>query len=346
MMDPKHIDWSKLGFGYIKTNFRFVSTWKDGQWSEGKLIEDAQVHLHEGSPALHYAQQCFEGLKAQRAPDGRILLFRADLNAERMLLTARRLLIPELPTDLFLRGVRATVRANAEWVPPHGLGASMYIRPFLIGTGENLGLRPAKEFEFRVFVSPVGPYYGTAGFSPVAFAEVGIDRAAPRGTGNVKAGGNYAGGLLATRKAQELGAKEALYLDASTRRFLEEAGSANIILAMKGNRLVTPQSEAILSSITRRSLMELGKRELGLQCEERPVEIRKELSEILEMGACGTAAVLSPIHRLYLDDQWHEIGPYGEQAGPVMTKLYELLTSLQIGTREDPYRWTEEVSDK
>ncbi|MDH5560170.1 MAG: branched-chain amino acid aminotransferase [Deltaproteobacteria bacterium] len=339
----KDLLWQNLGFEYIRTDFRFVAQFKDGKWSEGGLIESENMEIHEGSPAIHYAQQCFEGLKAQTAKDGRILLFRPRLNSERMNQTAKRLLMPEVPKDLFMRGVFETVRANQPWIPPYGTGASLYIRPLLIGIGENLGLRPAKRYEFRVFVSPVGPYYKGSGLSVISLAVTDIDRAAPLGTGNVKAGSNYAGGLLATRKAQELGANEALYLDAKTRVYLDEAGSANILLAMKGNRFVTPQSEAILPSVTRKSIMILADKELGMKTEERPVNLLKEIDEFEEVAACGTAAVLSPVGKIWVNDRWYPFYGNGVKVGPVMQKLYDLLTQIQKGERPDNFGWTVSV---
>ncbi len=339
----KDLDWANLGFNYIKTDYRFVATWENGQWSEGKSIADDIVAIHEGSPALHYSQQCFEGLKAQTAKDGRVLLFRPDLNAKRLKETAERLLMPAVPEELFMRGVIEAVRQNYSWIPPYGAGASLYIRPLLIGVGENLGLRPADKYEFRVFVSPVGPYYKGSGLSVISLAITNFDRAAPLGTGYVKAGANYAGGLLSTRAAQELGATEALYLDSAERKYLDEAGSANILLAMKGDRFVTPKSNAILPSVTRRSIMILAEDEFGLKTEERPVELIKEIPDIEEMAACGTAAVISPVGKVWVNDQWHTFYGNGEAVGPVMTKLYESLTQIQKGEKDDPYGWIVDV---
>ncbi len=339
----KDLDWPNIGFQYRKTDFRFSAQWKAGTWSEGELVESEQLQIHEGSPALHYAQECFEGLKAQTGKDGSILLFRPEENAKRMQVTARRLLIPEVPTELFLRAVEETVRANAAWIPPYGSGASLYIRPFLIGVGENLGLRPAPEFEFRVFVAPVGPYYKAGGLTPIALAVLDHDRAAPKGTGAYKAGANYAGGLLVSKKAQEAGANEALYLDAAQHRYLEEAGSANIILTFPDKLLVTPRSDAILPSITRRSILEIAEKELGYRTEHRPVDAREELPEALEMGACGTAAVLSPVSRVLIDDQWLTIGSPGEEVGPEMQLFYDSLVQLQRGEREDQFGWVKKV---
>lgn len=337
------LDWSELGFHYRPTELRFRAIWRDGDWSEGELIRSEIIPVHEGAPALHYAQQCFEGLKAQSAPDGRVLLFRPELNAERMREAASRLLIPEIPESLFLRGVEEAVRANRQWVPPHGYGAALYIRPMLIGVGENLGLKTAREFEFRVFVSPVGPYYSNSGMGVISLAVSDIDRAAPAGTGSYKVGANYAGGLLATLEAQRQGANEALYLDSGSRRFIDEAGSANILVAMDDNRLVTPKSEAVLPSVTRRSLMVIAEQELGMTVEHRAIDLRAEIDSFREVAACGTAAVLAPVGRILVDGQWHHFHDNGDSVGPVMQQLYDRLVSLQRGERDDPYGWTRAV---
>jgi len=341
--EKKPIDWKNLGFDYTKTDFRFTARYSNGAWSEGELITDEVMHIHEGSPALHYAQQCFEGMKAQTAEDGRILLFRPKLNCERMRNTSRRLSMPEVPEELFLKGVKEAVRANNAWVPPFGSGASLYVRPLLIGIGENMGLRPAPEYEFRVIVSPVGPYYKSGGLSVISLAVSDFDRAAPHGTGDVKAGANYPGGLYATRKAQELGANEALYLDSAERRYIDEAGSANIIIFNKENKLISPKSSAILPSITRRSLMTLAREEMGLETEDRPIELRKEVKSFVEVGACGTAAVLSPVGKIWFDEAWHSFYGNGEEVGPVMQELYDLLREIQSGEKADSRGWTVKV---
>lgn len=341
--EKKAIDWKSLGFEYTKTDYRFVARCRKGEWSAGELSTDEVMHIHEGSPALHYAQQCFEGMKAQTAEDGRILLFRPALNYERMHNTATRLSMPSVPEELFLRGVNEAVRANAAWVPPYGSGASLYIRPLLIGIGENMGLRPAKEYEFRVMVSPVGPYYKSGGLSVIKLAVSDFDRAAPHGTGDVKAGANYPGGLYATRKAQELGANEALYLDAAERRYIEEAGSANIIIYTRDNKLITPKSAAILPSITRRSIMDIAAKELGLETEARAIDLREEIDSFVEVAACGTAAVLSPVGKIWFDNAWHSFHGAGEAVGPVMQQLYDLLRQIQSGEKTDTFGWTVEV---
>ncbi len=342
-VSKKQLNWAELGFQYIKTDYRFTAIYQDGEWSDGGLVSEEEMSIHEGAPSLHYAQQCFEGMKAQTAEDGRILLFRPQLNCERMKRTAPRLLMPQVPDDLFLRAIEETVRANYAWIPPYGSGASLYIRPMLIGVGENLGLNPAQKYEFRVFVSPVGPYYKDAGLSVISLAVSEIDRAAPNGTGSFKAGANYAGGLAATRKAQELGANEALYLDSAEHRYIDEAGSANIIIVMKDGRLVTPASSAILPSITRRSLMELAAEHLNLDTEERPIDLRAEFGQFEEAGACGTAAVLSPVGKIWFDNEWHNIYQDGQTVGPIMQELYDLLIGIQKGEIVDQFSWLYEI---
>tara|TARA_B100000029_G_scaffold149614_1_gene144879 strand:+ start:580 stop:1626 length:1047 start_codon:yes stop_codon:yes gene_type:complete len=342
-VSKKQLNWAELGFQYIKTDYRFTAIYQDGEWSDGGLVSKEEMSIHEGAPSLHYAQQCFEGMKAQTAEDGRILLFRPQLNCERMKRTAPRLLMPQVPDDLFLRAIEETVRANYAWIPPYGSGASLYIRPMLIGVGENLGLNPAQKYEFRVFVSPVGPYYKDAGLAVISLAVSEIDRAAPNGTGSFKAGANYAGGLAATRKAQELGANEALYLDSAEHRYIDEAGSANIIIVMKDGRLVTPASSAILPSITRRSLMELAAEHLNLDTEERPIDLRAEFGQFEEAGACGTAAVLSPVGKIWFDNEWHNIYQDGQTVGPIMQELYDLLIGIQKGEIVDQFSWLYEI---
>lgn len=342
-VQKKDLNWAELGFQYSKTDHRFSAVHTNGEWQQGGLVTDDMISVHEGAPTLHYAQQCFEGMKAQTAEDGRVLLFRPDLNWQRMSEAAGRLLMPVVPQDLFMRGVEEAVRANYAWIPPYGSGASLYIRPMLIGVGENLGLKPARQFEFRVFVSPVGPYYKQGGMAVISLAVSEMDRAAPRGTGSFKVGANYAGGLLATRKAQELGANEALYLDAREGRYIDEAGSANIIIATGDGKLITPESQAILPSITRRSLMDIASKQLNMPIEQRAIDLRAEFDNFQEVAACGTAAVLSPVGKIWFDGQWHEVGGAPEAVGPVMQKLYDQLTGIQRGELEDSFGWLHEV---
>ena len=338
-VSKKNLDWGDLGFDYIKTDFRYSALYENGEWSAGSLISDEQIVIHEGAPSLHYAQQCFEGMKAQTTADGSVCLFRPALNWERMNATAPRLLIPPVPEELFLHAIEETVRANYPWIPPYGSGAALYVRPMLIGVGENLGLKPAEKYEFRVFVSPVGPYYKNSGMAVISLAVSKFDRAAPNGTGKYKAGANYAGGLLATLNAQDLGANEALYLDSAQNRYIDEAGSANIVIFTKDQKLITPSSEAILPSITRRSVMELAESELSLPTEARPIELRAEFANFQEMAACGTAAVIAPVGKIWFYNDWHTVFQGGESVGPIMSELYELLVGIQRGEKEDKFGW-------
>ena len=342
-VNKQQLNWTELGFQYHRTDYRFCAQYSSGSWNRGEMIASEVIQVHEGAPALHYAQQCFEGMKAQTAADGRVLLFRPDLNSERMNMAASRLLMPEVPSKMFIDAVQETVRANYSWIPPYGSGASLYIRPMLIGVGENLGLRPAKQFEFRVFVSPVGPYYKSDGLGVISLAVSEIDRAAPNGTGCYKVGANYAGGLLATRKAQDKGAHEALYLDSAEGRYIDEAGSANIVIAMKDGSFITPNSNAILPSITRKSLMVIAREQLHLKTEARPIDLRLEISQFEEAAACGTAAVLAPVGRILVDQQWHAIYKDGQTVGPIMQELYDRLVGIQMGELSDAFDWCHEV---
>ena len=342
-MEKKELDWAHLGFEYIKTDYRFSAKHINGKWEDGSLVESEIISVHEGAPALHYAQQCFEGMKAQTGQDDNVLLFRPDLNSTRINEAASRILVPEVPREMFFSAIEEVVRANQAWIPPYGSGASLYIRPILIGVGKNLGVRPAEAYEFRVFVSPVGPYFKSSGLAVISLAVSDTDRASPHGTGSYKIGANYAGGLLASREAKALGADEALYLDAAEQRYIDEAGSANIVVSMTGNRFVTPSSNAILPSITRRSLTTLAKDCLKMNVENRPIDLRGELDEFEEVAACGTAAVLSPVGKIFFDDQWHSFYGDGKAVGPVMQELYDLLVGIQKGDKEDPYGWIHQV---
>ena len=342
-VNKQQLNWTELGFQYHRTDYRFCAQYSSGSWNRGEMTASEVIQVHEGAPALHYAQQCFEGMKAQTAADGRVLLFRPDLNSERMNMAASRLLMPEVPRKMFIDAVQETVRANYSWIPPYGSGASLYIRPMLIGVGENLGLRPAQQFEFRVFVSPVGPYYKSDGLGVISLAVSEIDRAAPNGTGCYKVGANYAGGLLATRKAQDKGAHEALYLDSAEGRYIDEAGSANIVIAMKDGSFITPNSNAILPSITRKSLMVIAREQLHLKTEARPIDLRLEISQFEEAAACGTAAVLAPVGWILVDQQWHAIYKDGQTVGPIMQELYDRLVGIQMGELSDAFDWCHEV---
>lgn len=330
------IEWSKLGFSYIKTDYRYISYWKDGKWDEGTLTQDNRLHISEASTALHYGQQCFEGLKAYRTKDGKVQLFRPDRNAARMQDSCRRIMMPEFPIERFVDACKQVVKANEIYVPPYGSGATLYLRPFLIGVGDNLGVRPAPEFIFSVFCSPVGPYF-KGGMKPVNFSVSDYDRAAPYGTGAAKVGGNYAGSLMPHEMAVKSGFADCIYLDPATHTKIEEVGAANFFGITKDNKFVTPKSPSILPSITKYSLMQVAKDYLGMEVEERDVYIDK-LDEFAEAGACGTAAVITPIGGIGYKGKLHVF--YSEtEVGPVTKKLYETLCGIQVGDITAPEGW-------
>lgn len=334
------IEWSKLGFSYIKTDYRYISYWKDGKWDEGTLTQDNRLHISEASTALHYGQQCFEGLKAYRTKDGKVQLFRPDRNAARMQDSCRRIMMPEFPIERFVDACKQVVKANEAYVPPYGSGATLYLRPFLIGVGDNLGVRPAPEFIFSVFCSPVGPYF-KGGMKPVNFSVSDYDRAAPYGTGAAKVGGNYAGSLMPHEAAVKGGFADCIYLDPATHKKVEEVGAANFFGITKDNKFVTPKSPSILPSITKYSLMQVAKDYLGMEVEERDVFI-DALDEFAEAGACGTAAVITPIGGIKYKDKLHVF--YSEtEVGPVTRKLYETLCGIQVGDITAPEGWIAEV---
>ena len=313
-MEKKNIDWASLGFGYVQTDYRYVSNYKDGAWDEGALITDANVVLNECAGVFQYAQTCFEGLKAYTTEDGHIVCFRPDLNASRMADSARRLEMPVFPEDRFVDAVVRTVRANAAYVPPYGSGATLYIRPYMMGTNPVIGVKPADEYQFRIFCTPVGPYF-KGGAKPIVIKVSDFDRAAPQGTGHIKAGLNYAMSLHAIVTAHEEGFAENMYLDPRTRTRVEETGGANFIFITKDGKLVTPKSDSILPSITRRSLMVVAEKYLGMTVEHREVFF-DELDSFAECGLCGTAAVISPVGKI--NDHGREIAfPSGmEEMGP------------------------------
>ncbi|MEG0774965.1 branched-chain amino acid aminotransferase [Clostridium sp.] len=331
-----NIEWSKLGFNYIKTDLRYVSVWRNGSWDDGKLVEDNNVSLSEGSTALHYGQQCFEGLKAYRTADGKIQLFRPDENAKRMNNSCKRLIMPELPIEKFVDACVQVVKANEAYVPPYGTGASLYLRPYLIGIGDNLGVKTAPEFMFSVFCSPVGPYF-KGGLAPVNFMISDYDRAAPCGTGAAKVGGNYAASLLAHEIALKKGFADCIYLDPLTHSKIEEVGAANFFGITKDNKFITPKSDSILPSITKYSLMHVAKEYLGLEVEERDVLI-DNIDEFKEAGACGTAAVITPIGGIEYKDKLHVFHSETE-VGPITRKLYDTLCGIQIGEVQAPKGW-------
>ena len=331
------IDWANLGFGYYKTDKRFVSMYKDGKWDEGELTEDENITMNECACVLQYAQTCFEGMKAYETVDGHVVVFRPDLNAQRMYNTAQRLEMQPYPEDRFIDAVVETVKANLKYVPPYGTGASLYIRPYLFGYSPVMGVKPAEDFMFRIFVSPVGPYF-KGGSKPITLKVSDFDRAAPHGTGHVKAGLNYAMSLHAGVTAHKEGYAENLYLDPQTRTKVEETGGANFLFITKDGKVVTPKSNSILPSITRRSLMYVAQHYLGLEVEEREVYL-EELKDFAECGLCGTAAVISPVGRI--DDHGKSINfPSGMDApGEITKKLYDTLTGIQYGKIEAPEGW-------
>ncbi len=336
-MEKKNIDWGNIGFAYMKTDKRFVSNYKDGKWDEGVLTTDDKVVISECAGVLQYAQTCFEGLKAYTTEDGRVVCFRPDLNAERMANTAKRLEMPVFPEDKFVEAVAETVKANIGYVPPFGTGATLYVRPYMFGSNPVIGVKPADEYQFRIFVTPVGPYF-KGGAKPVTIRVCDFDRAAPHGTGHVKAGLNYAMSLHAIVSAHNEGYDENMYLDAATRTKVEETGGANFIFITKDKKVVTPKSPSILPSITRRSLMYIAKEYLGLETEEREVYF-DEVKDFAECGLCGTAAVISPVGKIV--DHGNEIClPSGmEKMGEVTQKLYDTLTGIQMGRIEAPKGW-------
>ena len=333
----KKIDWSNLGFGYVKTDYRYVSNFKNGAWDEGTLSTDDMVTISECACVLQYAQTVFEGMKAYTTEDGRIVVFRPDLNAERMENSAKRLEMPVFPKDRFVDAIVKLVEANADYVPPYGSGATLYIRPYMFGTNAVIGVKPADEYQFRAFCTPVGPYF-KGGVKPITIRVSDFDRAAPRGTGHIKAGLNYAMSLHAIMDAHRQGFDENMYLDPATRTKVEETGGANFLFVTKDNKVVTPKSDSILPSITRRSLVYVAKEYLGLEVEEREVYF-DEVKDFAECGLCGTAAVISPVGKIV--DHGKEICmPSGmTEMGPVTKKLYETLTGIQMGRLEAPEGW-------
>ena len=337
----KNIDWGNLSFGYIKTDWRYVANFKDGAWDDGGLTQDDKITMSECAGVLQYSQSCFEGLKAYTTEDGRIVTFRPDLNAERMMDTAVRLEMPPFPAERFIDAVEKTVAANREWVPPYGSGATLYIRPFMFGINEVIGVKPADEYQFRMFVTPVGPYF-KGGAKPIVIKVSDYDRAAPHGTGHIKAGLNYAMSLYPIVKAHEEGFAENLYLDPATRTKVEETGGANFIFITKDGALVTPKSDSILPSITRRSICYVAEHILGMKVEHREV-LLSEVKDFAECGLCGTAAVISPVG--CINDHGTEIRfPSGmDEMGPVTKKLYDTLTGIQMGHLDAPEGWIHEI---
>lgn len=340
-MEKKDIDWGALGFAYQPTDYSYVSNYKDGKWDEGALTTDHSIILSECAGIFHYCQEVFEGLKAYTTEKGDIVCFRPDQNAKRMANSARRIVMPPFPEDRFVDAVEQVVRANAAWVPPFGSGATLYIRPLMIATGNVIGVKPADEYQFRILVTPVGAYY-KGGVKPVKVQVSKYDRAAPHGTGNIKAGLNYAMSLLPSVEAHAAGYADNMFLDPETRTYVEESGGANFLFVDKDGNLVVPQShtDSILPSITRRSLVDVAENYLGIKVTQRPVRF-DEIDQFVECGMCGTAAVISPVGEVDSDDKKVVYGM--EHVGPVMKKLRETLTGIQSGEIEDKFGWVHKI---
>lgn len=340
-MEKKNIDWANLGFGYVPTDWRFVAHYRDGKWDDGELTQDANIVLNECAGVLQYAQTCFEGLKAYTTEDGRIVTFRPDLNASRMADSCKRLEMPVFPEEKFIEAVEKVVAANAAWVPPYGSGATLYLRPFMFGFNSVIGVKPATEYEFRIFCTPVGPYF-KGGVKPLTLTVSDFDRAAPHGTGNIKAGLNYAMSLYPVMEAHRNGFDENMYLDPATRTKVEETGGANFLFVTKDGTVVTPKSDSILPSITRRSLMIVAEKVLGLKAEQREV-LFDEVKDFAECGLCGTAAVISPVGKIVHKDGEICFPSGMEKMGPITQKLYDTLTGIQMGRIEAPEGWIHEI---
>lgn len=340
-MEKKNIDWENLDFNYRQTDMRFVSMYKDGKWDEGVLTPDPNIVLNECAGVLQYAQTVFEGLKAYETVDGKVVIFRPDLNASRLADSAKRLEMPVYPEDRFIEAVKKTVKANMAYVPPYGTGATLYIRPYEFGINPVIGVKPADEYMFRVLTTPVGPYF-KGGVKPLYIKVSDYDRAAPHGTGHIKAGLNYAMSLYPIVTAHEEGFAENMYLDSATRTKVEETGGANFLFVTKEGTLVTPKSDSILPSITRRSLMYVAEHYLGMEVEQREVYF-EEVAEFQEVGLCGTAAVISPVGKIY--DHGKDICvPSGmDEMGPVLTKLRQTLVDIQEGRLEAPEGWIQVI---
>lgn len=336
-MEKKNLDWANLDFSYRKTDKRFVANYKNGKWDDGALTDDDKVVMSECAGVLQYSQSCFEGLKAYTTENGDIVAFRPDMNAKRMENSAKRLEMPAFPADKFVDAVVKTIKANEAFVPPYGTGATLYVRPYMFGCGPVIGVAPSSEFQFRVLTTPVGPYF-KGGVRPLTLCVSDFDRAAPNGTGHIKAGLNYAMSLHAIVTAHKNGFDENLYLDAATRTKVEETGGANVIFVTKDNKVVTPKSSSILPSITRLSLLYIAKEYLGLEVEERPVYF-SEVKDFMECGLCGTAAVISPVGKI-VDHGKETVFPQSSKGmGPVITKLYDTLTGIQMGRVKAPEGW-------
>lgn len=332
----KNLDWANLSFGYMPTDYNVRCYYRDGKWGEVEVCSDEYLKLHMAATCLHYGQEAFEGLKAYRCPDGKVRLFRVEENAARLQRTSRGIVMPEVPTELFVEMAKKVVRLNQEYIPTYESGATLYLRPLLIGTSAQVGVHPAKEYIFLIFVTPVGPYF-KGGFSTNPYVIMrDFDRAAPLGTGTFKVGGNYAASLKANKIAHEKGYASEFYLDSKEKKYVDECGAANFF-GIKNKTYVTPLSSSILPSITNKSLMQIAE-DLGMKVERRPIP-EEELDTFEEAGACGTAAVISPISRLD-DIETGKTYNFGEKPGPWSTKLYETLRGIQYGIIDDKHGWT------
>lgn len=340
-METKDLDWGNIGFNYRITDYRYISNYKDGKWDDGELSTDSNVIINESAGILQYCQEVFEGLKAYRTKEGHIVTFRPDLNAKRMYDSAKRLEMPPFPEERFLEAVDKVVLANEAWVPPFGSGATLYIRPYMFASSPVIGVKPAAEYQFRMFTTPVGPYF-KGGAKPITITVSDFDRAAPRGTGHIKAGLNYAMSIHPLMEAHRNGFDENMYLDAATRTYVEETGGANFIFITKDKKVVTPKSNSILPSITRRSLLYVAEHYLGLKTEERPVAF-DEVKDFAEVGLCGTAAVISPVGRICRGETVINIPSGMEGMGEITKKLYDTLTGIQMGELEAPEGWIRKI---
>ena len=339
----KEIDWANLSFGYMKTDYNVRCYYRDGKWGEIEVCSEEPLNIHMAATCLHYGQEAFEGLKAYRCPDGKVRVFRMDENAKRLQSTCRGILMPELPTERFEEMVKKVVRLNERFIPPYESGATLYIRPLLIGTGAQVGVHPANEYLFVIFVTPVGPYF-KGGFATNPYVIIReFDRSAPLGTGIYKVGGNYAASLKANKMAHDLGYSCEFYLDAKEKKYIDECGAANFF-GIKNNTYVTPKSTSILPSITNKSLMQLAE-DMGMTVERRQIP-EEELATFEEAGACGTAAVISPIERIDdLENKKSYIISKDGKPGPVCTQLYHHLRNIQYGIEPDVHGWTTVVME-
>lgn len=340
-MEKMNIDWSNIGFAYMPTASRYVANYKDGSWGEGFTTSDPNITINECAGILQYCQEIFEGLKAYTTASGDIVTFRPDMNAERMIDSAKRMEMPPYPKEKFLEAIDRVVAENAAYVPPYGSGATLYIRPYMFASGPVIGVSPAKEYQFRVFCTPVGPYF-KGGIKPITICVSDFDRAAPRGTGHIKAGLNYAMSMHAHEEARRNGFEENMFLDPATRTYVEETGGANFLFVTKDGKVVTPKSDSILPSITRRSLIYVAEKYLGITVEHRQVRF-DELEDFAECGLCGTAAVISPVGKIVSKDKIITFPAGMEEMGPVTKKLYETLTGIQQGTIEAPEGWIHKI---